>query len=212
MKRRTGCSAMNIPVDSEHCEKARHKRQGEKWHEAAGVHTPCSIWGRPRQVGLFFTCGNEAYAPAPFMLLYHCNIGYPLLDAGCRIHIPASETYLRGEDIPTFLPWDQVSEPYDNLPEQVFYHEARPDEDGFVTAGISNPSLSLGLDIVYRKDQLQRLTQWKSMASGDYVVGLEPCNCHVNGQAWERANGTLQFIGPGEKKCVDLKFIIKENC
>lgn len=154
---------------------------------------------------------NEGYAASPFMLLYHCNIGYPLLDEGCEIAIPSRRTCLRGENIPTGLPWDQVEEPKDNLPEQVFFHEVNPDAQGLVTVGIRNPFLSLGLSITYRQDQLPLLTQWKSMASGDYVVGLEPCNCHVNGRTWEQENGTLQRIEPGQKKCVDLVFQVKEG-
>lgn len=154
---------------------------------------------------------NEGYAAVPFMLLYHCNIGYPLLDAGCEIVIPSRRTCLRGEHVPTSLPWNQTQEPQDNLPEQVFFHEVNPDSRGLVTVGIRNPAISLGLAITYRKEQLPRLTQWKSMASGDYVVGLEPCNCHVNGQIWERENGTLEMIEPGQKKCVDLIFQVKEG-
>lgn len=155
---------------------------------------------------------NEAYSQTPFMLLYHCNIGYPLLDAGSQVHIPALSTCLRGEDHATSLPWDRIEEPVDNLPEQVFFHKVCPDAEGLVTIGVHNPSLSLGLDITYRQDQLPRLTQWKSMASGDYVVGLEPCNCHVDGQVWERENGTLEMLRPGEKKCVDLIFKVIEKC
>ena len=48
------------------------------------------------------------------------------------------------------------------------------------------------------------LTQWKSSASGNYVVGLEPGNCWVEGIARERERGTLQFLEPGETKTVTL--------
>lgn len=48
------------------------------------------------------------------------------------------------------------------------------------------------------------------MASGDYAVGFEPCNCHVNGQEWERENGALSYIRAGEKKVVDITIKIIE--
>ncbi len=153
---------------------------------------------------------NEGYAEAPFMLLYHCNLGYPLLDSGCRIKIPSRRVTRRdGSDTAGML-WNQVEEPTDNLAEQVFYHETEADENGKVTIGGENASLGIGLDISYYQAQLPRLTQWKSMASGDYAMGLEPCNCHVNGQEWERKNATLPVIRPGEKKRVDLELQVKE--
>ena len=50
------------------------------------------------------------------------------------------------------------------------------------------------------------LTEWKSPASGDYVVGLEPGNCHVEGAAAERARGTLRMLKPMEVKRATLTF------
>jgi hypothetical protein len=148
---------------------------------------------------------------SPFMLLYHCNLGYPLLDSGCRIRIPSRKVTLREGGDAAGISWNQVEEPTDNLAEQVFYHETEADEEGRVIVGGYNQASGIGLEISYYQSQLPRLTQWKSMASGDYAMGLEPCNCHVNGQEWERQNGTLEVIKPGEKKRIDLEFRIREH-
>ncbi len=34
----------------------------------------------------------------------------------------------------------------------------------------------------------------------EYVVGMEPANCWVEGRDKERARGTLQFLEPGETR------------
>jgi hypothetical protein len=47
------------------------------------------------------------------------------------------------------------------------------------------------------------------MASGDYVLGLEPSNCYVMERSAERANGTLKVIGPFEKINMSMKLEFK---
>jgi hypothetical protein len=48
------------------------------------------------------------------------------------------------------------------------------------------------------------LVEWKSMMSGDYVLGLSPANNHATGRAFERSNGTLRRIRPFEKKSAGM--------
>lgn len=147
---------------------------------------------------------NQGFGEEPLMLLYHCNVGYPLLDEESLIDIPAVKTVLKGEETQTELPFDRSGLPVDLLPEQVFYHTLAYDESGKASVRVRNPKLGLGICVEFYKDQLPNFTQWKSMASGDYVIGLEPCNCHVDGQKWERENHTLETIRPGEIRKVDL--------
>lgn len=113
------------------------------------------------------------------------------------IEVPALETVLKGETEKTELPWNRVGAPVDALPEQVFYHKIRFDEKGRACVKVKNPKLGMGICVEFPEKELPNFTQWKSMASGDFVVGLEPCNCHVDGQKWEEENGTLRRIGAG---------------
>ena len=43
-------------------------------------------------------------------------------------------------------------------------------------------------------DTLPLLSQWRSMGSGDYVLGLEPCNTTLQGRHTERENGTARIL------------------
>jgi hypothetical protein len=59
--------------------------------------------------------------------------------------------------------------------------------------------------------ELPYMNQWKMVAEGHYVLGLEPSNCRSLGRANERAEGRLRFIEPGETKCFNVELGIIEN-
>lgn len=52
----------------------------------------------------------------------------------------------------------------------------------------------VNMTISWSGDTLPILSQWRSMASGDYVLGLEPTNCYISGRREERENGTLPVL------------------
>ena len=45
----------------------------------------------------------------------------------------------------------------------------------------------------------------------EYVVGMEPANCRVQGRANERARGALQFLEPGEQREYDIELGVLSN-
>jgi hypothetical protein len=92
--------------------------------------------------------------------------------------------------------------------EQVFYHNLRTDDAGKTFAALINPLLKLGIAIRFDKTQLCRFTQWKQMGEGEYVLGLEPSNCHVEGRAKARQDETLEYIKPGEMRSFDIELRI----
>ncbi len=163
------------------------------------------------------TVENMGGRRTPFMILYHCNFGHPLLAAGARILSKPHPVQPREKaSEPGLASVAHVSAPDANWSTQVFYHEPVPDADGWVTIVLANPSFNggqgLGLEIRYRKAELPFLTHWKQFSIGDYVMGIEPGNCHVGGRVWEREHGTLQYLEPGERRDLALDFrILPDN-
>jgi hypothetical protein len=164
------------------------------------------IWARlgERRFFLEDTVRNEGYEAAPLQLLYHTNLGFPLLDDGSFL-LTASEVKPRDAEAAKGLAECQsFSGPIHGYAEQVFYHDMRPGADGYVRAALVNPSLWHGQPMAYylryRKEQLPRFVEWKMMGEGDYVVGMEPSNCGVEGRNVDRASGSLQFLQPGEER------------
>lgn len=144
---------------------------------------------------------NESFKTQPLMILYHFNIGYPMLDETSKISI-SSDYILARDDISSngVNHALNVTEPLNNKIEEVFYHNLN-DEHAY--AKIENNDI--GFKIGFKKSQLPFFTQWKSMASGDYVMGFEPGNCHVEGIIKETGNNTLEFIAPLGSKIIDLE-------
>jgi hypothetical protein len=69
----------------------------------------------------------------------------------------------------------------------------------------------MAVELSYSLDTLPVLAHWKSMASGDYALGLEPSNNYTKGRVDERKNGTLKKIAPYSSLEFAIEFQIKEN-
>ena len=67
----------------------------------------------------------------------------------------------------------------------------------------------LGIKIEYNVNELPYFMQWKSIASGDYVIGLEPANSSVYGRTYHVKAQDLHRIEPlsAEKKRIVLAFL-----
>ena len=78
------------------------------------------------------------------------------------------------------------------------------------TFKLVKPLFKPGLILTYKKDQLPILTHWKMMAEGEYVLGLEPGNCHVEERLKEKeVFKTLHYLQLGEIKQAGLEFEVK---
>lgn len=159
--------------------------------------------GDPR-LGIHDVVRNEGFQKTPLMILYHINIGFPLIDEGSELIYSAKESVPRDDVAKSgFAERGVFSAPITGYKEQVFFHDMNVDAEGYVHAAIVNrkfPGGGLGVYVKYRKAELHRFIEWKMMGEGTYVVGMEPANCLVQGRARERERGTLQFIEPGETR------------
>jgi len=153
---------------------------------------------------------NEGWTRQPLMVLYHCNFGFPLLDAQTRIHAPAKNTLARFTLKPVAREiWSTFDRPTPRIGEQVFYHDMKADRRGAVTVVLANEEFDggcgFGAYLRYRQRELPRFVQWKMPGEGDYILGLEPANCWVDGRDAERKKRTLQYLRPGERRIMLLE-------
>ncbi len=155
---------------------------------------------------------NQSFRPEPMMLLYHINMGYPFLDEGTRICIPTDRVTPRDADSTGHEDaWDRMDAPKDNEPEYVFIHDIKPDPDGIVRVRVCNDSLGLGLEIAYQSRNLPYFMEWKTTASGDYALGLEPANSSVYGRPWHEERGSVHHLAPFAKEVNEFTFRILEG-
>ena len=141
--------------------------------------------------------GDEAYA-----LLYHCNFSYPLISEKCRLELPQQrKTTPRTPFAATGLGRETTFDaPTPGEEERVFFHEQMEHR-----ASLVNEEIHTKMTLTW-SDSLPILAHWRSMASGDYVCGLEPTNCYIMGRKAERENGTLPVLKSFETVKTQVKF------
>lgn len=155
---------------------------------------------------------NQSLRPEVLMLLYHINLGYPLLDEGTVLIAPTLEVIPRDEAArPHVDNWNIMSAPIDNEAEYVYLHRLAARPDGQTVVCVCNERLGLGVRLEFSHTLLPYFMEWKSMASGDYALGLEPANASVYGRAYHAANGTLSALDPLEAETRVLRFTILDG-
>ena len=142
---------------------------------------------------------NRGVRPAPLMVLYHINAGFPLLGERATLEGTVRDTRPRTKNAEDDLArWNICQPPTSDYVEQCFYHDVAPGSDGLSQMTLVNPDCALAFEVAWRKAELPFFTQWKMMGRQEYVMGMEPGNCHPDGQTAERENGTLRILEPDE--------------
>lgn len=119
---------------------------------------------------------NLSYKDESYCLLYHTNIGYPMLDEGAKVSLDELEctprTAWSEQNMDTRL---LMEHPMDDNEETCYFMTLGKPE-----ASVVNPKLGKKFTISYSKDTLPCFVEWKSMVSGDYALGLEPATTFLD--------------------------------
>ena len=146
---------------------------------------------------------NLGNTETPFQMLYHYNLGYPLLSEDAIVKIPATKVTPRNEhaaeDIENCLRMEKPTAGYE---ERCYYHEMQ----GMAKVEVENPAIGRGLTMEYDTAALPCFTEWKMMGEYEYVLGIEPGNAYPDGRDVMREKGMLKFIAPGETKTHEVCF------
>jgi hypothetical protein len=146
---------------------------------------------------------NVGHHPTTHMFLYHCNAGFPVVDAGSELLVPASRTTTDyGVPIEGYR---TLSDPIPSFTEACFEHELVAEPDGLVPVAVVNRSLGLGAYQVFRIDQLGHHTVWRMMGEDTYALAMEPSTNRDAGRWDARKRGELQVLAPGETRSYDLE-------
>ena len=169
-----------------------------------------SLFGKT--VSVRDTVENRGFESQEFMLLYHLNCGYPMVDKGIDIYIPSAEVMgMNPESEAGIDQWSEITDPVDGFKEHVFVHTLLCDPNRRVHAGMYNRRLGLGIAYEFDADILDRIVQWKSMMSGDYVLGIFPSNNSGAGRGFEEEHGTVKKLEPFEKLETGVEVTILEG-
>ena len=153
------------------------------------------------------TVSNNGDNPYPVCILYHMNMGYPLLSEKSILDIPSisikGRTSLAQEELEQ---WNKIIKPTAGYEERCYFHTF--DKERY--ASIYNPDIKTKLTMHF-SDNLDYFTEWKMMGKRDYVLGLEPGNAHPDGRDQLRKENALHYLKPNEKVNYEVKIFLEEK-
>ncbi len=161
---------------------------------------------------------NIGFESTPHMILYHFNFGFPMLNEHTQLVFPSKNVIARDEDTP-LDGYEGFEKPEIGCAERVYYHELDGEQlaDDVASVFINQPyfpipgheqGVPLSIRLSWDTTTLPKLVHWRTHAAGTYALGIEPANCDVKGRVWERENGTLVMLEPGDKRVYHLELEI----
>jgi len=165
-----------------------------------------------RRIHLRDRIENRGFEAQPLMMLYHFNFGFPLLNERSRIHAPVIATVPRDAAAQADRGVEEClgfSAPITGYREKVFFHEISADRDGRTCVVLATPDTGdgtpLGVALRYSTKELPKFTEWKMMARGWYILGLEPGTVNPVARDVLRKRGELPFLQPQDSYDVEIE-------
>ena len=146
---------------------------------------------------------NVGHSRTSHMQLYHCNAGFPVVDAGSELLVPSTETTTDyGVPIEGYR---TMTDPVEGFTEACFEHALVAEPAGTVPVALVNRTLGLGVYQVFRLAQLGHHTVWRMMGEDTYALAMEPSTNRDAGRWDARKRDELQMLEPGETRTYDLE-------
>jgi len=179
----------------------------------------CTL-GRP-EIRITDEVTNRGNTRAAHHWLYHCNLGYPLLDKGAQfiyrgraehwVHpAPPGETLLQPISTAAMNRLKRASDP---LPEHAgagergLLLEVEPDRKGICHVGLINSRLKLGVEFSFVRTALPRMANWQHYGPGGcYVTALEPFYGSLLGKSLDKHRLSEPYLEPGQGRTYHLTF------
>lgn len=143
---------------------------------------------------------NDSGAPQTCQMLYHYNVGPPVLQAGATVHVPVSRAVPREPHAGQDSEWNIARPPTPGRWESVWFARPAFDANGRTLAVLATPDRSLATAIRFDEASgLKCFTLWKNeVAEADgYVFGMEPGTNWPNRRSFEVEHGRCLQLEPG---------------
>lgn len=155
---------------------------------------------------------NEGFRRVPQPILYHCNMGYPLLQPDSRFFIPHSAVRPRTPFAEQELSrLNEILPPQDAMEEACYYYTPVPDKARWTTAVLENAREGIRLQLSFDTSTLDHFVQWKNFVKGEYIMGLEPANASIDGREDAISRGELPCLDGGESRVYRLRFELDDG-
>ena len=200
----------------------------------AGIHADGELWvrGEVEETSLFGPClrldstmstrpgsnrltlhesvTNLASGTAEFELLYHTNIGPPLLEPGSKLAAPARRVIPSSSHAASGINhWNVFAEPQTGYAEECFFLELAADQQGKTLVLLHDADAHNGLALEFAVEPLPCFTLWKNTVgeADGYVAGIEPSTDLPNPRQFEREKGRLMTLEPGQTWTATIELV-----
>ena len=149
---------------------------------------------------------NFGGTDARMQMLYHINIGEPLLNAGSQIVAPLHQANLLGSTTAAPSDWKEYGPPVAGAAEQCLGLSLNGDKAGQTRVLLKNADGDQGVAVGFNSNHLPYFTLWKNLVASEdgYVTGLEPATNFPNCHSDEAQAGRVVSLTPNETWAADL--------
>jgi hypothetical protein len=150
---------------------------------------------------------NISAEPGEFQLLYHINLGAPLLEPGATVVAPVKTLVPRSDEAAKHVGhWNTYPAGGVGVMEQVYFFELAAAAGGGTHVLLRDAQAARGASLRYNVSQLPHFILWKSpqMAADGYVTGLEPAVNYPNPRTFEKQQGRVPPLAAGETRRFEL--------
>lgn len=196
-------SGLQVEFDKEtgRLELSGEVREARLFFKKFKLKTRLSIHIDTGTVDVFDEVTNELATPTTMQLLYHINVGKPVLGEGATIELPVEELAPKDELSASEIDrWQRYDSPTTGYSERVYFATLRADKDKMTYTLLKSADGKTGLGVTYGTQNLPRFILWKNTAaiSDGYVTGLEPATNYPNTKSFESEQNRVVEIGPGQ--------------
>jgi hypothetical protein len=151
---------------------------------------------------------NLGFYPTPHALLYHINLGWPVVDKETRLVAPIQSTpFMVHDPRATDIGPIEQADPQSRFFQQVYEHQIVAEDDGTARAALINDAFEtpagetgVALEIAYDGRAMPAFFQWQNLQEGNYVVAIEPATVHGGSRSDWKERGELQIINHDDQR------------
>lgn len=150
---------------------------------------------------------NFSASAATAQMLYHINLGQPLLDPGSQFFAPIRRLMPRdARAVEGLGTWNVYADPLPGYTEEAFFLELLADDNGWAPTLLRNAAGTRGASVHVHTAELPCFTLWKNTtaAADGYVTGLEPGTNFPNPRTFEGTQGRVVPLPPGGRAALQL--------
>lgn len=149
---------------------------------------------------------NFGGTPAEMQMLYHLNVGEPLLGPGAQFVAPAKRVTPAGSRAAAPEDWNEYGPAIAGAAEQCYTIDLANDSQGQSSVLLKSADGTQGTAVAFNTKQLPCFTLWKNLVASEdgYVTGLEPATNYPNCRSAEAEAGRIVPLDPGASWGADI--------